>query len=162
MTIIERSALPGIGMRYTLATVDGRGLAVICHPSGRRDLLVYSSPHAEVAHGSVSLTPAQAHDVAELLHTLGVVDRLAAAGLSRAADVAALPVPAGSPYAGRPLGELGSRLPAGISVLALIRDGDTRPGPDPDTMLLGGDVLVLTGGRPDLAAAAEAIAGHPT
>ncbi|MEV0458786.1 potassium transporter TrkA [Catellatospora methionotrophica] len=79
MTIIERSALPGIGTHYSLDTVDGRRLAVICHASGRRDLLFYPTPHAEVAVGGVTLTPAQAHDVAELLHTLGVVDRLATA-----------------------------------------------------------------------------------
>ncbi|GIG06452.1 cation:proton antiporter regulatory subunit [Catellatospora coxensis] len=162
VTIIERSALPGIGMRYSLATVDGRRLAVICHASGRRDLLVYPSPHAEVAHSGVSLTSAQAHEVAELLHTLGVVDRLAAAGQFGAVTVAGLPVPAGGPYAGRRLGELVTRLPAGVSVLAVIHDGDSLTGPGPDVVLQGEDVLVVAGGRADLAAAAESVTGHPT
>lgn len=69
MTLIERAALPGIGVRFSLTTSDGRRLAIVCHHSGRRDLVVYPSPDAETASSSVSLTSHQAHDVAELLYT---------------------------------------------------------------------------------------------
>jgi len=38
---VERTALPGIGLRHVFTTSNGRRLGVVSHRSGRRDLVVY-------------------------------------------------------------------------------------------------------------------------
>ena len=39
---LERTALPGTGVAYSLATAEGRRIGVVAHLNGRRDLISYN------------------------------------------------------------------------------------------------------------------------
>ena len=59
-------------------------------------------------------------------------------------------MPAGSPFAGRPLGETRARTLTGCSIVAIVRDADVVPSPGPEDELRAGDVLVAIGSRAGL------------
>lgn len=40
---IERTPLPGIGIRYNFTTESGQEIGVICHVSGNREIVVYET-----------------------------------------------------------------------------------------------------------------------
>ncbi|GAA4910768.1 potassium channel family protein [Streptomonospora salina] len=57
-------------------------------------------------------------------------------------DLLEFTLPEGSPHGGRRVGELVPKLPEGIVLVALVREGRARE-PDPETPLQGGDDLVF-------------------
>lgn len=68
-------------------------------------------------------------------------------------SISTVTVPAGSPASGRTLGELKVASETGAWVLAIRREGSWIYGPDEDTRLLEGDLLVVRGpieGEPEL------------
>jgi TrkA domain protein len=65
------------------------------------------------------------------------------------------PIPQGSPFAGRPLGETRARTLTGCSIVAIVRDTDVVPSPGPQDLLEVGDVLVAIGSQPGLEKLAE-------
>jgi di/tricarboxylate transporter len=91
----------------------------------------YLLPVRDIAKESTAL------DTDELEDVYDIRDRLFRARL-----------PAGSPLDGKTLAEsrLGSAL--GLNVIAILRNGETQLAPDPETLLLSGDEL-LVGGRLD-------------
>jgi TrkA domain protein len=56
-----------------------------------------------------------------------------------------LPLDDTSPFAGRTLGDTALRSRTGVSVVAVVRDGDTFPSPAPDFQLEPGDTAVVVG-----------------
>ena len=76
--------------------------------------------------------------MAELLGAPQLVVRLT--DLQRSADALIteqLPIPADSPFAGRPLGDTQARTRTGASIVAVLRGGTTHPSPGPDFVLRG-------------------------
>ncbi|MGH3731584.1 MAG: potassium transporter TrkA, partial [Micromonosporaceae bacterium] len=99
---VERTQLPGIGLRHVFTTARDRRVGVVSYRTGRRDLVVYERDDPDTAMVSVALTSEEANGLAELLGTTRVVERLA--DLERQVDgltSAQLPIGAGSPYDGR-------------------------------------------------------------
>ncbi len=74
---VERTDLPGIGLRHEFRTARGQHAAVISHFSGRRDLVVYHPHDPDSAVVTLTLLPDEANGLAELLGTARVVERLA-------------------------------------------------------------------------------------
>ncbi|MFG2104970.1 cation:proton antiporter regulatory subunit [Micromonospora echinaurantiaca] len=142
---IERTALPGIGIGYTLHTAEGRSLGVLHHHGGRRDLLLYAPGDPDTVERSVRLTPAEARELAELLHPVATIDHVP--DLEQRAGkltVAAVPVTAVSPHGGRVLRDVVADVP-GVTVVALLRDGRTITAPGPERRLAHGDALLVAG-----------------
>jgi TrkA domain protein len=75
---VERTALPGIGLRHEFRTAKGQLAAVVSHVSGRRDIILYRDDDPETVAATLSLTTDEANGVAELLGTARIVERLAA------------------------------------------------------------------------------------
>lgn len=73
---IERVNLPGIGAGYTLRLHQGQLLGVICHRNGHRELLFSTSGDPDTAQRSLTLTEAEAQEVAGLLHTSATIDHV--------------------------------------------------------------------------------------
>jgi TrkA domain protein len=137
--------LPGIGVCQEVALHGGRKLGVVTRRSGLRDLVVYDR-EGEGAAYTVSLSEAEANTIAELLGAPQLIFRLAE--LQRQADelvVAQLPVPDGSPFAGRPLGDAAVRTRTGASIVAVLRTGAAIPSPAPQFPLAPGDLVVTVG-----------------
>lgn len=143
---VERTALPGIGLRYTFTTQQGRRLGLVSHRSGRRDLVIYRRDDPDSAADSLVLTSAEADGLAELLAAARVVERLAE--LHRQVEGLVgeqLPIVAGSPYDGRTLGDTRARTRTGASIVAVVRDRQVIASPRPDFVFQAADVVVVVG-----------------
>lgn len=153
---VERTTLPGIGLRHTFTSERGRRVAVISHRSGRRDLVVYDRADPDTAVETVSLSRTEADGLAELLATSRVEERLVELGRQveglTSEQIAVMP---GSPYDGRSLGDTHARTRTGASIVAVVRDGQVVASPRPDFRFRAGDVVVVVGTGDGTAAVAE-------
>jgi TrkA domain protein len=153
--IIERIALPGTGTCHTGTTARRQRIGVICHRSGRRDLVLYDPDDPDRATHTVVLDSAEARHVADLLAATITIDHVS--DLERkiaGTSVARIRIPAGSPYDGHPLCDTSARY--AVSVVAVIRDEQTITAPDADFILQHGDTVVMAGESADI----TALTGH--
>jgi TrkA domain protein len=143
---VERTALPGIGLRHVFTTERGRRVGVVSHRSGRRDLVVYRRDDPDSAAEVVVLSVAEANGLAELLGSARIVERLTELHRQVEGLVSEqIPITAGSPYDGRPLGDTRARTRTGASIVAVVRDGEVVASPRPDFVFRAGDVVVVVG-----------------
>jgi CPA2 family monovalent cation:H+ antiporter-2 len=68
---------------------------------------------------------------------------------------------AGSPAAGRSLRDLDLRGRSGVTVIAVVRGGESHTNPDAGFVFAESDVLVMLGSHAELAAAARLLEPHP-
>ena len=144
---IESRVLPGIGVCQELELRGGQRIGIVNRRNGQRDFVIYDED-GEGAVAAVTLDEAEANVVAEILGAPQLVARLA--DLQRRANevlTEQLPLPADSPYAGRPLGDTAARTRTGASIVAVLREGATIPSPGPDFVLEGGDLVMTVGTR---------------
>jgi TrkA domain protein len=165
---IHETALPGVGVRYEMTTRTGMRVGVVAHRQGRRDLVVYDRGDPDAVSECVALTGAESVAMAALLGAAvpgggvrtdrGGPDLRTGAGAATAVDAAGrrghpigafavdwVPVPAGSPYAGRSIATAGVRSITGVSIVAVLRDGAAFPSPGPDFRLEAGDTALVVG-----------------
>ncbi|GAA2325710.1 cation:proton antiporter regulatory subunit [Dactylosporangium salmoneum] len=143
---VERTGLPGIGLRHEFVTTKGQHAAVVSHVSGRRDIVLYSSDDPDTVCATLSLSTDEANGVAELLGTSRIVERLA--DLQRQVTglkTVQVPIMAGSPYDGGTLGDTQARTRTGSSIVAVIRSGQILASPRPDFVFFPGDLVVVVG-----------------
>jgi TrkA domain protein len=143
---VEETALPGVGLRYDFATSAGQRIAVVSRRTGEQELVLYAHDDPDSARVVVPLTATEADALAELLGAPRIVERLS--DLHRQVEqlvVEQMQVPAGSVYAGRPLGDTRARTRTGASIVAVVRGTQVHASPGPDFPLRGGDVLVVVG-----------------
>lgn len=146
MEIVE-TLLPGVGIRYELATRSGRSLVVVVHRDGDVQLCSYDADDPDEASDQFQLDGDEAVALAELLGAARVTQRFA--DLSREVpglESARLPITPESPYAGRLLGDTKARTRTSCSIVAVVRGDDITPAPGPEHPLQAGDVLVVIGG----------------
>ena len=160
MTVqIESRVLPGIGVCQQIELHDGRRLGIITRRNGQRDLVLYDEEGEAAAH-SVTLDAPEADAVAELLGAPQLLSRMGELqALAAELQVEQLPVPAGSPFDGRPLGETRARTRTGASIVAVLRQGTTHASPGPDFTLRGGDLAVAVGTRDGMDRLGRILAG---
>jgi TrkA domain protein len=156
MAEIFETSLPGVGVRHDLACESGERLGVLTHHSGRRDLLVFARDDPDSVSESVAMSPDEARLLADLLGGATLVERFEdlrqhIAGLS----IDWLPVAQRSRFAGEPLGTTEMRTRTGVSAIAVLRQGTAIPAPGPDTVLMGGDTVVVVGLADGIDAAAR-------
>ncbi|WP_395108418.1 cation:proton antiporter regulatory subunit [Actinomadura sp. SCN-SB] len=156
---VERTSLPGIGLRHEFTTKQGRRLGVISHRTGRHDLVIYGKEDPGKRVVSVELTGEEANGLAELLETVHVVERLNDER-RQVEDLVTekIPVSAGSPYVGRPLGDTRARTRTGASIVAVVRRGKVIASPGPDFVFEAHDVVVVVGTGEGTAAVAGILA----
>jgi TrkA domain protein len=143
---IERTALPGIGLRHVFTTARGRRIGVISYRNGRQDLVVYDPADRDSVQLTVVLNPQEATALGDLLSTAHIVERLTE--LERQVQgitSAQIPITPGSPYDGRPLADTQARTRTGASIVAVVRDREVVPSPRPDFVFRAGDVVVVVG-----------------
>ncbi len=153
---IERSPLPGIGLRHVLTTAHGHRVGVVSHHGGRRDLVIYRRDDPDSAADIVTLTTQEADALADLLCAARIEERLAE--LHRQVDglvSVQVPITTGSPYAGRTLADTRARTRTGASVVAVVRDRDVIASPRPQFTFAAGDVAVVIGTAEGTAAVAD-------
>ncbi|MEU4424020.1 TrkA C-terminal domain-containing protein [Actinoplanes sp. NPDC024001] len=145
---VERTVLPGVGVAHAITTRASQRAGVVCHLDGRREIVLYDPEDGERAICLLVLEADEAHRVADLLSATVTVDRLAELEQELTGVIAArVRLPAGSPFDGRPLGETRARSRTGVSIVAVVRDGEVIVGPAPGFVLRCGDLLAVVGAR---------------
>lgn len=146
MPLVNEIPLPGIGVRYEFSTEDGAHVGVVHHRSGVRELVSFDRDDPDTSHVLVRLGPDDSRTLAELLGVSQVAKDLAELGQDlEGLAVDRLPVPYGSPFDGRTIGDTGARTRTGVSIVAVLRAGSAHPAPGPEFGLRGGDTLVVVG-----------------
>ena len=160
MPEIEETTLPGVGLRHEFTTRAGEHIGVVSHRTGRRDLLLYAPGDRDACRADIALTVEESSALAELLGGSRVTARLGE--LQQAVEGLAIdwvPVPSGSPFAGRTIGAAGVRSVTGVSIVAILRAGTAVPAPPPDFVLREGDVTVVVGTSEGIEAFVELLEG---
>lgn len=160
MTDIKETRLPGVGMRHDFETSEGRRLGVITHRAGRRDLLLYSSKDPDACVSTVHLSDNDAHVLADVLGGSRVARTVA--GTLQSVDgivIDWLLVTSAWKCAGHPLRDIDLREETGVTVVAVVRDGETIPAPDPDFEVHADDTVVVVGTPEGVAKASEMLSG---
>ncbi|GAA4908951.1 TrkA domain protein [Stackebrandtia albiflava] len=157
---IERTALPGVGIRYVFTTATGRHVGVIGHLSGRRELVLYERDDPETVFDAVSLDREEARHVSDLLHHDVTEDHLTQ--LERDSDgvtFTRIPITAGSPSDGAVLDLRRIRSRTGAAVIAVVRDGEVITPPDREPLRIRvGDTVVAAGPVPGITALSRFLA----
>jgi TrkA domain protein len=143
---VEETPLPGIGLRHDLVVRAGQRLGVVSQVNGDRELVLYDREDPDACLAVVRLTPDEAGALAELLGAPKIMERLArlreqVEGITTERVV----LSETSPYAGRTLGDTRMRTRTGVSVVAILRDGEVVPSPSPAYPMEAGDKLILVG-----------------
>jgi TrkA domain protein len=156
---VHRYSLPGIGLRHEFVTERGRRVGVISHHTGRREIVVYDRRDPDTAAVTLTLNSEEANELADLLGSARVVERLGELHREVAGLVSEqIPIAAGSPYDGRPLGETRARTRTGASIVAVVRGAEVVASPRPDFVFRAGDVIVVIGTADGTAAVAAILA----
>lgn len=148
---VEKVDLPGIGTRHDVVTADGRRIGVVSHRTGERELALFDRNDPDASSDSVELTDDEAEALADVLGASLMLGQLAgireqAAGLFTEQVL----ISAGSPYAGRVLGDTKARTRTSTSIVAIVRGAEIIPSPTPATQLRSGDTIVAVGTRSGL------------
>ncbi|MEV1000351.1 cation:proton antiporter regulatory subunit [Nonomuraea sp. NPDC050202] len=156
---VEQTALPGIGLRHDFTTRKGQRVGVVSHRTGRRDLVIYDKEDPDAVCQTVKLNDEEADALAELLGAPRIVARLNQLHQQVEGLVSVqLPIPAGSPYAGRPMGDARVRTRTSASIVAVVRSGQVFASPGPDFLFSAGDIVVVVGGEESTTEVADILA----
>lgn len=151
---VSETLLPGVGIRYEFVTLSGSRVGLIARRAGQVDVVVYDRADPDACTEVMTLTAAEADTVAELLGAPRIAERFADLTREIPGLVAGqMSVLAGSPFAGRALGDTRLRTLTGASIVALVRGQEVIAAPRPDEPLLAGDVLVVMGTEDGITAA---------
>jgi TrkA domain protein len=74
---IERTTVPGTGVLHHCCTRSGIELGVLADHTGRRQFVVYDGDDRDVPLRVIVLDPDEADQLAEILHSRPILDRLA-------------------------------------------------------------------------------------
>jgi TrkA domain protein len=146
VTEVTETQLPGVGIRYDFTTSGGDLVGVLCHHSGRREIVVYDRDDPDRAHSVLQLSSAETRTLAETLGASQVREALGAIQQRIEGLVLEwIEVDERSPMAGRSIGDGHLRARTGASVVAIIRGAESVPAPGPEAVLQPGDVVVAIG-----------------
>jgi len=153
--------LPGIGRKYTFTAEGGEQLAIVVHQTGTRELFIFPRG-AEEPCGVIAFEDHEARQIGaiisgayykpKILEDLEVTLQGIAIEWFRIGSVA--------PARGKSIGELQIRKRTGVSIIDIIRGGQSLPNPGPETVLEEGDTLVVAAKHGQLAAFRELVTGR--
>jgi TrkA domain protein len=146
---VDETNLPGLGRRKDFMTASGRRIGVVERREGQTELIVSTWDDPDTCQASIPLTSDEAATLGNLLggteehkDVPGIVTRQ----FSIAAD---------SPFQNQPMGKACIRTRCGVSIVAIMREGEVLPSPGPDVVLHPGDLLVAVGTQEGLDSAAD-------
>jgi TrkA domain protein len=146
VTTVRETQIPGVGVRYELDLEGGEHIGVIVHRSGRRELTTYSSRDPDAVQWRLSMTAVESRIVGDLLGGIQLVENLVEVQQRvEGLVIDWLPLPAGSHFAGRSIGDAEVRSRTGVSIVAVIRGDTAFPAPGPELRLEADDTLVVVG-----------------
>ena len=156
MPELSETQLPGVGKRVDFLAEDGSRVGIVHHRTGRRELFVCAPSDPDAVAMSISLTDDESHALADALGGSSIVESLRdmtqqVEGLS----IDWLTLREDSPSAGKSMGDAMIRTRTGVSVVAVLRGGETFPSPGPEFGMEAEDTLVVVGTAEGIEAARE-------
>ena len=146
MAQFEQTRLPGVGVRHDFVTKSGRRVGVITRHSGRRELLIYDDADPDRSAFTLHLDEGDSLALVELLGGSQVSTTLA--DLQQRVEGLAidwLHIDSSWFAAGHTIADTQLRRRTGVSIVAILRGGDTVPSPEPSQALLADDTVVVVG-----------------
>lgn len=147
MTVrVEKTELPGVGVRHDVITHSGRRLGVIMHRTGERELAFFDQDDPDSCRDSISLEDDEAIALSEVLGSSLILGQLNSLGdKATGLFTEQIVLPAHSPFAGKKLGATKARTLTKASIVALLRGTQVIPSPGPEDALEAGDIVVAVG-----------------
>ena len=145
MAEVRETKLPGLGIRYEFITSRGNRIGVVHHRTGRRELLLYERDDPDTCSDVVALDEDDSRTIAELLGGSRVEEQLDRLQQVEGLAIDWLPVSEGTPYVDETIGDTRARTRTGVSVVAVLRDEQAFPAPEPGFALRAGDTLLVVG-----------------
>lgn len=147
MPRIEETQLPGVGLRHDFVTKAGDRIGVISHRTGRRELLIYDRHDPDACREAIRLEEEEGHALAEVLGGTQVAESLDAMIQQSVQGLTIDWLAATTAWscAGHTIADTMLRARTGVSIVAVVRDGETVPSPAPDFRIDAGDILVVVG-----------------
>jgi TrkA domain protein len=145
---IREHDLPGVGKKFAVTTSAGERMTVIIHNTGEREIYHFREGEDYPFH-ALRLEDAEARKMGALLGG-AYFQPPVAESMDMVMDqlsIEWLKVGAASPLAGRTLREAAIREQTGASVIAILRDGEAHPNPQPEDHIRPGDTLMVVGTR---------------
>lgn len=147
MNQVTQTRLPGVGTKFTLATVRGARLAVIQHNDGIREVYFFRRRDDDEPVTVIQLEDDEARQLGAVIG--GAYERpKVVEDLEMVLGELAIewvPVPDGSPAIGRSLAECAFRARTGITIIAILREPEPVTGAQPHDVIEQGDTLVTVG-----------------
>jgi len=151
---VFETPLPGVGSRYEFTTAAGDRIAVVARRDRRREFVLYDEEDPDACRASVELTGEESAVVVELLGGTKLTERLV--DLRHEVEGLAIEwvtMPDATGLTGRTIGDGRLRTATGASVVAVIRGGNSIPGPGPEFGFEAGDVVLVIGSHASVQAA---------
>jgi TrkA domain protein len=145
MADVDETKLPGLGIRYDFQTARGSRLGVVHHRTGRRELLIYDQEDPDTCRDVIALDEEDSRTLAELLGASRVAEQIDHLQQVEGLAIDWLPIPTGTAYAGKTIGDTRARTRTGTSIVAVLREGRAHPAPGPEFRLQPDDTLVVVG-----------------
>jgi TrkA domain protein len=146
-TELRETRLPGVGVKYSLATAHGGRITVILHNEGLREIYYFRHTGDEDPTAVIRLEDDEARQlgavVAGAYDRPKIVEELEMAFGELAIEW--VPVPDGSPAIGKTLADCGFRARTGITIIAILREPEPVAGAQPGDVVQKGDTLVTVG-----------------
>ncbi|WP_284977384.1 cation:proton antiporter regulatory subunit [Arthrobacter sp. efr-133-TYG-104] len=152
---VEETELPGLGIRKDFVTASGRRIGVVELREGETQLFVSTWDDPDTCQASIPLTADEAAALGNLLGGQHIAMRLAEAHREVPGIVTRqFSITPDSPFADQAMGKAQIRTRSGVSIVAIMREGEVVPSPAPDVVLHTGDLLVAVGTQEGLDSAA--------
>ena len=145
---VREHDLPGVGKKFAVTTNGGDRLTVIIHNTGHREIYFFE-PGEDFPAYATRLEDAEARKLGALISGAYFQPAVAESMdvVLEQLSVEWMRVGAGSALAGQTIAGAGVRERTGASIIAILRDGQARPNPQPDDVITPGDTLVVVGDR---------------
>ncbi|OGB93984.1 MAG: hypothetical protein A3G35_14470 [candidate division NC10 bacterium RIFCSPLOWO2_12_FULL_66_18] len=153
--------LPGIGRKYTFTASGGERLAIVVHQTGTRELFIFP-PGAEEPCGGIAFEDDEARQIGAIIggayYKPKILEDLEVSLQGIAIEW--FQIGPAAPARGKSIGELQIRKRTGVSIIDIIREGQSLPNPGPETVLEEGDTLVVAAKHGQLSAFKTLITGR--
>lgn len=157
---VEVTLLPGIGVRKDFALASGRRIGIITRKDGANELIVSREDDPDATQSSIMLSNEEAAALGNLLGTPLLIAQLEDEHRDLpGVNTRQLRIREGSRFDGRTLGDTAMRTKTGVSIVAVMRAGQVQPSPNPDFLIISGDLLVAVGTTDGLEAATKLLSG---
>jgi len=153
---VDETNLPGLGRRKDFMTASGRRIGVVELREGQTELIVSTWDDPDTCQASIPLTSDEAATLGNLLGGQHLAMKLT----EEHKDVPGIvtrqfSIAPDSPFQNQPMGKACIRTRCGVSIVAIMREGEVLPSPGPDVVLHSGDLLIAVGTQEGLDDAAE-------